>query len=146
MHLHPYQIVNTLLCSSVVYRSSTTENHERCIVVVNINIIAARLKSQMLIQIRLEYISDYITRHRKSVICPMIDAINDKTLEYSNSGGIAVGGFTWNLHFNWRSVPPREKKRRSSEAEAVQFVFLLCLFFCPFLSPVPVLFCVENFV
>jgi len=51
------------------------------------------------------------------VICPMIDAINDRTMEFSRQGGLAVGGFTWSLHFTWRSLPERERKRRKTEAD-----------------------------
>jgi len=47
----------------------------------------------------------------------MIDAINDKTLQFSQQGGLAVGGFTWSLHFTWRAVPEREQKRRKTEAD-----------------------------
>jgi len=66
---------------------------------------------------RLEPILDRIATDNSIVICPMIDAINDKTLEFSMQGGLAVGGFTWSLHFTWRSVPEREQKRRKSEAD-----------------------------
>lgn len=72
--------------------------------------------------VRLEYILDRIARNRKTVVCPMIDAINDKTLEYAIGGGLAVGGFTWSLHFTWRSVPDRDLKQRSSEADPVRYV------------------------
>jgi polypeptide N-acetylgalactosaminyltransferase len=64
-----------------------------------------------------EPILDRIATDRTIVICPMIDAINDKTLEFSKYGGLAVGGFTWSLHFTWRGVPDREQKNRKSEAE-----------------------------
>jgi len=66
---------------------------------------------------RLEPILARIKADRTIVICPMIDAINDKTLEFSRQGGIAVGGFSWALHFTWRGVPEREQKRRKSEAD-----------------------------
>lgn len=65
----------------------------------------------------LEYILARIGEDRTRVICPMIDAISDKTMEYSNSGGLAVGGFTWSLHFTWRSLSEREQKARTSEAD-----------------------------
>lgn len=68
----------------------------------------------------LEYIIDRIGKNRNTVICPMIDGIDDKTLEYSRGGGIAVGGFTWSLHFTWRSVPERDMKLRTSEADPVR--------------------------
>ena len=66
---------------------------------------------------RLEPILYRIHQDRTVVLCPMIDAINDKTLEFSRQGGLAVGGFTWALHFTWRSLPEREQKRRTSEAD-----------------------------
>lgn len=50
-----------------------------------------------------------------AVVCPVIDVISDKTFEYHYKGdasAISVGGFDWNLQFNWHSVPEREKKRR----------------------------------
>lgn len=65
----------------------------------------------------LEYILARIGEDRTRVICPMIDAISDKTLEYSSSGGLAVGGFTWSLHFTWRGLSEREQKERTSEAD-----------------------------
>lgn len=48
-----------------------------------------------------------------TVVCPVIDVIDDTTLEYHwrDSGGVNVGGFDWNLQFNWHSVPERERKR-----------------------------------
>lgn len=50
-----------------------------------------------------------------AVVCPVIDVISDKTFEYHYKGdasAISVGGFDWNLQFNWHSVPDKEKKRR----------------------------------
>lgn len=64
-----------------------------------------------------EPILDRIATDRTIIICPMIDAINDRTLEFSRQGGLAVGGFTWSLHFTWRAVPDREQKQRKSEAD-----------------------------
>jgi len=52
----------------------------------------------------------------------VIDVIDDDTLEYHyrDSGGVNVGGFDWNLQFNWHAVPDHEKKRHSHSAEAVR--------------------------
>lgn len=50
-----------------------------------------------------------------AVVCPVIDVISDKTFEYHYKGdanSVSVGGFDWNLQFNWHSIPDREKKRR----------------------------------
>ncbi|XP_062596588.1 probable N-acetylgalactosaminyltransferase 9 isoform X2 [Saccostrea cucullata] len=47
-----------------------------------------------------------------SVLCPIVDAIDAETLEYSKNGGYQVGGFSWSLHFTWRNVPIRDKTHR----------------------------------
>ena len=70
----------------------------------------------------LEHISDRITTNRTIVVCPMIDTINDKTLEFSSIGVVAVGGFTWSLFFTWRDVPQSEMKRRKSDADPIRCV------------------------
>ena len=50
-----------------------------------------------------------ISADRSSVVCPIIDVIDDKTLEYSGNGGYQIGGFYWSLHFSWQDGMPREK-------------------------------------
>ncbi|KAK6620257.1 putative polypeptide N-acetylgalactosaminyltransferase 9 [Polyplax serrata] len=69
----------------------------------------------------LEPLLDRIARDPTTVVCPVIDVIDDTTLEYNyrDSGGVNVGGFDWNLQFNWHAVPEREKKRHKSSAEPV---------------------------
>jgi len=70
----------------------------------------------------LEPLLDRIARNKTNVVCPVIDVIDDDTLEYHyrDSGGVNVGGFDWNLQFNWHAVPDHEKKRHSHTAEAVR--------------------------
>jgi hypothetical protein len=41
-----------------------------------------------------------------TVVCPSIDSISDRTLDYGAGGGHAVGGFYWTLDFNWQASPP----------------------------------------
>ncbi|XP_043269819.1 putative polypeptide N-acetylgalactosaminyltransferase 9 isoform X2 [Venturia canescens] len=69
----------------------------------------------------LEPLVDRIARNPTTVVCPVIDVIDDTTLEYHwrDSGGVNVGGFDWNLQFNWHAVPEREKKRHENSAEPV---------------------------
>ncbi|XP_043506728.1 putative polypeptide N-acetylgalactosaminyltransferase 9 isoform X2 [Frieseomelitta varia] len=69
----------------------------------------------------LEPLLDRIARDPTTVVCPVIDVIDDTTLEYhwKDSGGVNVGGFDWNLQFNWHAVPEREKKRHKNPAEPV---------------------------
>lgn len=42
---------------------------------------------------------DRIARDPTTVVCPVIDVIDDTSLEYHwrDSGGVNVGGFDWNL-------------------------------------------------
>lgn len=67
----------------------------------------------------LEPLLDRIARDPTNVVCPVIDIINDDTLAYQKSSYLAVGGFDWNLVFNWHGVPAHEKARRSHHAEPV---------------------------
>ncbi|XP_077293036.1 polypeptide N-acetylgalactosaminyltransferase 9 isoform X2 [Arctopsyche grandis] len=69
----------------------------------------------------LEPLLDRIARDPTTVVCPVIDVIDDTTLQYHwrGSGIVNVGGFDWNLQFNWHPVPEREKKRHTSNAEPV---------------------------
>lgn len=61
----------------------------------------------------LEPLLDRIARNSTTVVCPVIDVIDDTTMEYHyrDSGGVNVGGFDWNLQFNWHGVPDRERKK-----------------------------------
>ncbi|XP_060521266.1 putative polypeptide N-acetylgalactosaminyltransferase 9 isoform X2 [Cylas formicarius] len=69
----------------------------------------------------LEPLLDRIARDPTTVVCPVIDVIDDTTLAYMyhDSTGVNVGGFDWNLQFNWHAVPDREKKRHKNTAEPV---------------------------
>lgn len=63
---------------------------------------------------RLEPLLARIKEKRTAVVCPMVDAIDAASLEYSNQGGVQVGGFTWSLHFTWENVPKHEQDRRET--------------------------------
>ena len=69
----------------------------------------------------MEPLLDRIGRNSSNVVCPVIDVIDDDTLEYHyrDSGGVNVGGFDWNLQFNWHAVPDHEKRKHSHTAEPV---------------------------
>ena len=55
----------------------------------------------------LEPLMKLIKEDKKNVVCPVIDVISDKTLEYSvgNPYYFQVGGFTWSGHFTWIDIP-----------------------------------------
>ncbi|CAG7726770.1 unnamed protein product [Allacma fusca] len=55
-----------------------------------------------------------IKEERTAVVCPIIDVIDDKTLEYYHSNGefFQIGGFTWSGHFTWINIPRYETSRK----------------------------------
>lgn len=65
----------------------------------------------------LEPLLDEIHKDKTNVVTPVIDVIDDTTLEfhYGSAKHTSVGGFDWNLQFNWHSIPERENKRRANE-------------------------------
>ncbi|XP_022238622.1 putative polypeptide N-acetylgalactosaminyltransferase 9 isoform X2 [Limulus polyphemus] len=69
----------------------------------------------------LEPLLDRIARNFTTVVCPVIDVISDDTFEYNfrDSSSLNVGGFDWNLQFNWHGIPDSEKKRRKHPWEPV---------------------------
>ncbi|CRK88374.1 CLUMA_CG002151, isoform A [Clunio marinus] len=69
----------------------------------------------------LEPLLDRIAKNTTTVVCPVIDVIDDTTLQYHyhDSSGVQVGGFDWNLQFNWHPVPDSERKRHSDQSEPV---------------------------
>ncbi|OQR79886.1 putative polypeptide N-acetylgalactosaminyltransferase 9-like [Tropilaelaps mercedesae] len=60
----------------------------------------------------LEPLLDRIARDPTTVVCPVIDVINDETLEYNvkESAEVNVGGFDWSLQFSWHMIPERISK------------------------------------
>lgn len=64
----------------------------------------------------LEPLLDRIARDPTTVVCPVIDVIDDTTLEYHwrDSGGVNVGGFDWNLQVS-EIFTPLPRDRRDSE-------------------------------
>ncbi|XP_018325840.2 putative polypeptide N-acetylgalactosaminyltransferase 9 isoform X2 [Agrilus planipennis] len=68
----------------------------------------------------LEPLLDRIARNKTTVVCPVIDVIDDTTFEYHSKNHVVnVGGFDWNLQFNWHAVPDREKQKHTSDWEPV---------------------------
>lgn len=71
----------------------------------------------------LEPLLSRIGEDPSAVVCPVIDVIDDKTFEYHfrpESQSINVGGFDWNLQFNWHSIPERELRRRKQSTDPVR--------------------------
>jgi len=59
-----------------------------------------------------------IKEDRRNVVCPVIDVISDKNLEYSVGDRyyFQVGGFTWSGHFNWIDIPEDFTKKHPTQA------------------------------
>ncbi|CAF1268604.1 unnamed protein product [Didymodactylos carnosus] len=70
----------------------------------------------------LEPLLDPIARNKSTVVTPVIDVIDDTTFKYNYGAvsSLSVGGFDWNLQFNWHAVPDSEKKRRKHELDPVR--------------------------
>ncbi|XP_070580716.1 polypeptide N-acetylgalactosaminyltransferase 13-like [Ptychodera flava] len=67
----------------------------------------------------LEPLLDRIAANRSTVVCPVINQIDDRTFAFVNSTDVThVGGFDWNVIFNWYYVPDREKERIGGDTSA----------------------------
>ncbi|VDK74713.1 unnamed protein product [Onchocerca ochengi] len=62
----------------------------------------------------IEPLLDRIKKNPKTVVCPVIDVIDDNTFEYHYSKAYFtnVGGFDWSLQFNWHAIPEKDRKGR----------------------------------
>ena len=71
----------------------------------------------------LEPLLERIAESESNVVTPVIDVIDDETLryQYSSAKATSVGGFDWNLQFNWHSIPDHEKKRRKHDYDPVRW-------------------------
>ncbi|KAK3852462.1 hypothetical protein Pcinc_040953 [Petrolisthes cinctipes] len=67
-------------------------------------------------QLWMEPLLQRIKESRSAVLVPIIDVIDDNTLEYYHGNGryFQVGGFTWSGHFTWIEVNEEEQRRRGS--------------------------------
>ncbi|XP_043236677.1 polypeptide N-acetylgalactosaminyltransferase 1-like isoform X2 [Amphibalanus amphitrite] len=53
-----------------------------------------------------------------SVVCPVIDIINDDSFAYTRSFELHWGGFNWQLHFRWFTLGEREIQARRKDNTA----------------------------
>ncbi|KHN80886.1 Polypeptide N-acetylgalactosaminyltransferase 5 [Toxocara canis] len=70
----------------------------------------------------IEPLLDRIKRNSSTVVCPVIDVIDDETFEYHYSKAYFtnVGGFDWSLQFNWHAIPDRDRKSRKRHIDPVR--------------------------
>ncbi|KAK7504119.1 hypothetical protein BaRGS_00004423 [Batillaria attramentaria] len=53
----------------------------------------------------LEPLLAYIRQYPRSLVSPVIDAIDGQTFEYKPTADLTRGGFDWSLHFRWENLP-----------------------------------------
>jgi len=65
----------------------------------------------------LEPLLQRIKENPLAFVVPIIDVIDDKTMEYYHGNGnyFQVGGFTWSGHFTWIDISQQEIARRGSQ-------------------------------
>lgn len=71
----------------------------------------------------LEPLLDRIAADQTNVVCPVICIIDQTTFEfkhYPDPKHVNIGGFTWNLGFNWIPIPAREHERREDPSEPLR--------------------------
>lgn len=69
----------------------------------------------------LEPLLDEIHKDYTIVVTPVIDVIDDNTLQYhyGSAKSTSIGGFDWNLQFNWHAIPARENQRRANDVSCI---------------------------
>jgi len=59
-----------------------------------------------------------IAEKPKAIVSPVIDIINDETFQYVRSFELHQGGFNWELHFRWFSLPRQVIRSRWNDPTA----------------------------
>ncbi|XP_069984735.1 polypeptide N-acetylgalactosaminyltransferase 14 isoform X1 [Penaeus vannamei] len=55
---------------------------------------------------------EVLRQNPKTLACPVIDVIDQDTLDYRATGTVLKGGFDWGLHFRWVPLTQEEKDSR----------------------------------
>jgi len=71
----------------------------------------------------LEPLLDRIAQNWSNVVTPVIDVIEDGTFKflYGSAKTTSVGGFDWNLQFNWHGIPEEERLRRETPVSPIRY-------------------------
>lgn len=74
---------------------------------------------------------DPIARNPKASIVPLIEIIDDSTFEFRGTPiqNIQVGGFDWNLIFNWHATPLHEMQRRKNKTDPIRYILLYIFYY-----------------
>ncbi|KAI0981336.1 hypothetical protein GJ496_004118 [Pomphorhynchus laevis] len=70
----------------------------------------------------LEPLLDILVKNPNASAVPVIETIQDNTLSMYSVPieSIQVGGFTWDLIFNWHVIPEHERKRRAHRTDPIR--------------------------
>ena len=49
----------------------------------------------------------FLRQNNASVVCPVIDILDDETFQYTKSFSLHWGAFNWALHFRWFTLGSR---------------------------------------
>ena len=62
-----------------------------------------------------------IAKDRSNVVCPAIEVLNADNFAYqASSNADQRGGFSWDLFFKWKGIPPEEQKLRNDPSDPIR--------------------------
>lgn len=70
----------------------------------------------------LEPLLDRIRQDRTIVPVPVIDIISSSDFSYSGTPAEVIGGFSWDMQFNWHSLPQSVRSKRKDSSEPIRLV------------------------
>lgn len=73
----------------------------------------------------LEPLLDRIRQDPTTVAVPVIDIIGSSDFSYSGTPAEVIGGFSWDMQFNWHSLPFSVRNQRREASDPIRLV-LLC--------------------
>ena len=70
----------------------------------------------------LEPLLDRIRQDRTIVSVPVIDIISSSDFSYSRTPAEVIGGFSWDMQFNWHSLPQSIRNQRKDSSQPIRLV------------------------
>lgn len=70
----------------------------------------------------LEPLLDRIRKDRTIVSVPVIDIISSTDFSYSGTPAEVIGGFSWDMQFNWHSLPQSIRNQRKDSSQPIRLV------------------------
>jgi len=88
----------------------------------NVNDKTAKINNKSNHKGWLEPLIDPIARNKNVSTVPLIEIIDDNTFQLYSTAieSIQVGGFDWNLIFDWHPVPRNEMERRKKKTDPIR--------------------------